>query len=306
MRNQGLFSGCLSVCLFLSAGAAAGTTYDFDYRIAGDAEARPAQVFDDGAKTYFQFAPGQPVPVILALGPAGERMAQWNPEGPYTVVQGVNVDWRLRLGRALAAVRHAGTRAPAGGVLYGAAVPVAEMGVAALPGEVVALGKPAVVPVVPSPPAEPLPEFTGAFEVHEQAAPAAHTSDGGMQGLRLSLKISMRRVSSAVTSRHTTAYVHRAMEPLPIRFRGNGLSPNPVDMAHLAERVREVTGGVEIYAYSGASGLAERQRWALRRGERVKAALVQAGLDPRHIRVVPSQVASVPLALVGFVAGVRV
>jgi len=138
-----------------------GNTYDFDYRTVGDLDARPANVFDDGAKTYFQFAPGHPVPAILKVGPAGEQLTTWRTDGPYIVVDGVLPDWRLRLGRGIAAVRYAGSR-PLGvkGMLYGAAVPISETGPAAIE-PVAAVAAPAHVqrpvpaPIVIAPPASP-------------------------------------------------------------------------------------------------------------------------------------------------------
>ena len=170
--------------------------YDFDYRTVGDPEARPANVFDDGAATFFQFAPGHPVPAILKVGPSGEQLATWRIDGPYVVVDGVLTDWRLRLGRGIAAVRYSGTRQLAlKGTLYGAAVPLSEAGPVATPvvptlsrsqvpvapmvspaptpGLVTEPTRTATATSVPVPAVPvPLPDFSGSFVVRMNAAVA--------------------------------------------------------------------------------------------------------------------------------------
>ena len=71
--------------------------FDFGYEVSGDFRARPVQVFDDGVgKTYFQFRPGEPIPVVL-VG-AGQSMLLPRPEGPYFVVDGIARDYTLVMG----------------------------------------------------------------------------------------------------------------------------------------------------------------------------------------------------------------
>ena len=82
--------------------------YDFAYRLSGDARARPVQVFDDGRDTYFQFRPGDPVPAILADGPAGPRLLPPQAEGPYVKVATVSNAFALRLGLGAASVTYLG------------------------------------------------------------------------------------------------------------------------------------------------------------------------------------------------------
>lgn len=43
------------------------------WRIKGDREVQPAQISDDGARTYITFADGSALPAIFALGPTGEE-----------------------------------------------------------------------------------------------------------------------------------------------------------------------------------------------------------------------------------------
>ena len=82
--------------------------YDFAYRLAGDARARPVQVFDDGNNTFFQFHPGEPVPAIFAEGPAGPRLLPPHIEGPYVKVATVTNGFALRLGLGAATVTYLG------------------------------------------------------------------------------------------------------------------------------------------------------------------------------------------------------
>ena len=96
----------LAMCLGASSASAAGDAYDFDYRISGHTSARPVQVFADAERTYFQFAAGHPVPLILA-GAQGERVVPVQ-EGPYLVVAGRSREYTLRLAGRQARVEHAG------------------------------------------------------------------------------------------------------------------------------------------------------------------------------------------------------
>jgi hypothetical protein len=86
-----------------------GTAYDFAYRIAGDRQARPVQVFDDGSRTYFQFPGGAVIPLMLA-GPRGERAVP-RLEGPYHVVEGVPRRFSLVVAGHRATVQAAGDSA---------------------------------------------------------------------------------------------------------------------------------------------------------------------------------------------------
>jgi hypothetical protein len=94
--------------------------YDFAYRLAGDARAKPVQVFDDGRDTFFQFHPGGPVPAIFADGPAGPRLLPPQSDGPYVKVAMVTNGFALRLGLGAATVTYLGiprardTAVPAG------------------------------------------------------------------------------------------------------------------------------------------------------------------------------------------------
>jgi len=255
-----------------------GNTYDFDYRTVGDMDARPANVFDDGASTYFQFAPGRPVPAILKVGPAGEQLAAWRPDGPYIVVDGVLPDWRLRLGRGIAAVRYAGSR-PLGlkGTLYGAAVPISESGPVAviatpLPTQVQQPPQPvrAVESAVPSP--TKLPEFSGSFVVQFLPAETSAMQPQGrgedLAPAQAGIPLDTRKIS--------------------VRFGGNAVQASPTDRAKIRAAAKSAVAAdtLAIRAFSGAADTDTRKRYIARRAENVKAALVAAGVPEAKIRLV--------------------
>lgn len=96
----------LLVCLF---GAAHGDTYDFSYSATGDPRLVPIQVFDNGTKTWLQVPQLQPPPVIFAVTPAGEVILPARQEGQMLVVDRVEQQLAIVLGRARAKVRYTGS-----------------------------------------------------------------------------------------------------------------------------------------------------------------------------------------------------
>lgn len=66
-----------------------GSRYSFAWRLSGDRAVAPLQVFDDGRRTWLQFAPGQPVPAIFERDATGDRPLSYTVEGPYLVLAGV-------------------------------------------------------------------------------------------------------------------------------------------------------------------------------------------------------------------------
>lgn len=83
-------------------------SYDFSYQTTGDQRVRPAQVFDDGKSTYFQFRSGEPVPAILAESPSGPILMVPELEGPYVRVTSVSGAFILRLGYGVGRVSYLG------------------------------------------------------------------------------------------------------------------------------------------------------------------------------------------------------
>ena len=98
------------VCLAPATGADSTRVgaYDFGYAASGDARARPIQVFDDGRSTFFQFRPGESVPAIFTHKAGVPQLLVPFQEGPYIKVANVHGRFVLQVGRAQAAVVHAG------------------------------------------------------------------------------------------------------------------------------------------------------------------------------------------------------
>ncbi len=46
---------------------------DWTYRLRGDRLVRPASIRDNGVKTVIEYAPGQALPAVFAIGPTGEE-----------------------------------------------------------------------------------------------------------------------------------------------------------------------------------------------------------------------------------------
>ncbi|MEP0189666.1 MAG: TrbG/VirB9 family P-type conjugative transfer protein [Erythrobacter sp.] len=49
------------------------TGLDWSYRLRGDRSVRPASIRDNGAKTVIEYAPGQPLPAVFAIGASGDE-----------------------------------------------------------------------------------------------------------------------------------------------------------------------------------------------------------------------------------------
>jgi type IV secretion system protein VirB9 len=70
---------------------------NIDYSFSGDARLKPTMVFDDGKKTFFQFA--SRVPALFAVNSDfSETLKNFRSEGEYVVVDGVATQFTLRDG----------------------------------------------------------------------------------------------------------------------------------------------------------------------------------------------------------------
>lgn len=49
------------------------TGLDWTYRLRGDQSVRPAAIRDNGQKTVIEYAPGQALPAVFAIGPTGDE-----------------------------------------------------------------------------------------------------------------------------------------------------------------------------------------------------------------------------------------
>lgn len=110
--------------------------YDFSYSSFGDQRVRPAQVFDDGRSTFFQFRAGEAVPAILAVTNQGPTLLVPSAEGPYVRVPSVASGYVLRMGYSVGQVAYTGH----GRAQVALPAPVAPAAVASAP-QAVALGR---------------------------------------------------------------------------------------------------------------------------------------------------------------------
>jgi type IV secretion system protein VirB9 len=80
---------------------------NLNYIIQGDPLVRPSRVWDDGAMTYFEFVPEQPIPAIFANGPGkDESLVNSLTRGRIIVVQQRSGRFTLRSGERLATVTY--------------------------------------------------------------------------------------------------------------------------------------------------------------------------------------------------------
>ncbi|MBR7944395.1 transglycosylase SLT domain-containing protein [Burkholderia cenocepacia] len=61
-------------------------TYNFGWTVTGADQAKPTQVFDDGARIYVQFSDMKHVPAIFTETSAGRVLMSWELQFPYAVV----------------------------------------------------------------------------------------------------------------------------------------------------------------------------------------------------------------------------
>lgn len=83
--------------------------YDFSYTLSGDQRVRPAQVFDDGKSTFFQFRPGEIIPAIFADASGGPVLLMPSMEGPYVRVTTVASGYVLRMGYGVGRATYSGS-----------------------------------------------------------------------------------------------------------------------------------------------------------------------------------------------------
>lgn len=113
------------------AGPQAGRVHDFNWRLSGDRQVAPLQVFDDGRHTWLQFAPGQAIPALFIELNGVERPAAYVRQEPYAVVQGKWPSLVMRGGSLLARADYVGAAGHAAAPVM--APPLAAVGGAATP-----------------------------------------------------------------------------------------------------------------------------------------------------------------------------
>ena len=72
---------------------------NYNYRIAGEGNFRPAHIYDDGRYTYFTFPESGRQPALFKVNDRGrERTVNWTQQGNTVRVLGINPFWTLRIG----------------------------------------------------------------------------------------------------------------------------------------------------------------------------------------------------------------
>lgn len=87
------------------------TGLDWTYRLRGDPSVRPASVRDNGEKTVIEYAPGQSLPAVFAIGPTGdEEVVDGYMRDGLFVIDRVHEELVFRIDKAKATARR-GVRA---------------------------------------------------------------------------------------------------------------------------------------------------------------------------------------------------
>lgn len=126
----------------VTASPASYAHFDFEWRLAGDPQIMPLQVFDDGERMWLQFPEGGAWPAVFHVSDHGWRPLAFQRQGPYMVVDGVYSQLALRGGHLHGTVK----RAPAGAAANG---PVSADGSTASAG--MAIPMPVTAPAAPPP-----------------------------------------------------------------------------------------------------------------------------------------------------------
>lgn len=88
-------------------GAPAGD-YDFNWRLSGDPDVAPLQVFSGAGRIWLQFASGRTPPAVFAQTSAGLQPLPYHQQAPYVVVDGRWDTLVLRGGHHVARVERQG------------------------------------------------------------------------------------------------------------------------------------------------------------------------------------------------------
>jgi type IV secretion system protein VirB9 len=89
---------------------------DWSYRLRGDQSVRPASIRDNGAKTVIEYAPGQALPAVFAIGPTGdEEVVDGYMRDGLFVIDRVHEELVFRIDKAKATARRSARAAPHNG-----------------------------------------------------------------------------------------------------------------------------------------------------------------------------------------------
>jgi hypothetical protein len=98
------------------AAVAAAGAYNFGWTITGADQAKPIQVFDDGAKVFVQFSDMKQVPAIFGESPNGRVLLRWDLQFPYAVIARAERTLIFQMGPFEARATRATGTAPAAAV----------------------------------------------------------------------------------------------------------------------------------------------------------------------------------------------
>ncbi len=92
------------------------TGLDWSYRLRGDPSVRPAAIRDNGAKTVIEYAPGQALPAVFAIGPTGdEEVVDGYMRDGLFVIDRVHEELVFRIDKSKATARRNARAAPQNG-----------------------------------------------------------------------------------------------------------------------------------------------------------------------------------------------
>lgn len=92
------------------------TGLDWSYRLRGDPSVRPATIRDNGTKTIIEYAPGQSLPAVFAIGPTGdEEVVDGYMRDGLFVIDRVHEELVFRINKAKATARRGARTAPQNG-----------------------------------------------------------------------------------------------------------------------------------------------------------------------------------------------
>lgn len=103
-----LWTALLAGSLLSSSGFAAERLGRYDFSYTAESRLRPAQVFDDGRDTYFQFPSGAAVPAIFVQTADGPVLAEPELQAQWVRIKGLHAEFLLRLGLQQSRVLYAG------------------------------------------------------------------------------------------------------------------------------------------------------------------------------------------------------
>lgn len=79
--------------------------FNFDWRLSGDPQVGPLQVFDNGTRTWLHFAPEQILPAVFGRRDGQEMLLPLRPSGQFQLIEGLWTELLFRAGRAQAQAR---------------------------------------------------------------------------------------------------------------------------------------------------------------------------------------------------------